>query len=95
MLVKASPHTLFCMKSSSRTVCLLKSYAIDLEFSKNKFIIVQTKPEQVLRSNQIDILLNTLQVNVIPYDYFSGPMNDAKSVLQLYGNDAFLIKTIQ
>ena len=66
-----------------------------VQLSKNKFIIVQTKPEQVLRSNQIDILLNTLQVNVIPYDYFSGPMNDAKSVLQLYGNDAFLIKTIQ
>lgn len=66
-----------------------------VQLSKNKFIIVQTKPEQVLTQNQIDILLNTLQVNVIPYDYFSGPINDAKAILQLYGSDAFLIKTIQ
>jgi hypothetical protein len=66
-----------------------------VQLHKNKFVIVQTKPEQVLTTNQTDILLNTLQVNVIPYDYFSGSAENAKSILQLYGNDAFLIKTIQ
>jgi len=66
-----------------------------VQLHKNKFIIVQTKPEQVLTNQQMNILLNTLQVNVIPYDYFNSSIDFAKSVIQLYGNDAFLIKKLQ
>jgi len=66
-----------------------------VQLYKNKFIIVKPKPDQILTKQQMDILLNTLQVNVIPYDYFNSPIDFAKSVLQLYGNDAFLIKQLQ
>lgn len=79
------------------TLLKLKDKDIDkfVQLHKNKFIIAKQKPEQVLVQKDMEKLLNSIQVNVIPYDYFYGSLDSAKPVLQLYGNDAFLIKQLQ
>lgn len=51
---------------------------------KNQFIIMKDEPSNVLNPAEVGFLLNTLGVNIVPYDYMNTPLADAKNVKNLY-----------
>jgi hypothetical protein len=60
---------------------------------KNKFIIVKTHNSKNPTIDQVNKLLNTFNVNIVLYDYFSSSINDSRSVISLYGNTTYKIKS--
>lgn len=62
-----------------------------LEKHKNKFILVKDEPMNILNPAQVNILLNTFGVNVVPYDFFNSELNDAKNVKKQY-NGSWKVK---
>ena len=62
-----------------------------LEKHKNKFILVKDEPMNILNPAQVNILLNTFGVNVVPYDFFNSELKDAKNVKKQY-NGSWKVK---
>jgi hypothetical protein len=60
---------------------------------KTKFVIVKPQNDQLLNKEQINILLNKLNVNVVPHDYFSDTPENAVSIIQLY-NSSYKLKSV-
>jgi hypothetical protein len=58
---------------------------------KNKFIIMKNEPSNVLNPAEVGFLLNTLGVNIVPYDYINTPLADARNVKTIY-NGSFRMK---
>lgn len=58
---------------------------------KEKFILLKDEPNNFLNPAQVDILLNTFGVNVLPFDYFNSKLEDAKEVKKIY-NSSWKIK---
>ena len=58
---------------------------------KNNFIIMKDEPSNVLNPAEVGFLLNTLGVNIVPYDYINTPLADAKNVKTIY-NGSFRMK---
>uniref|UniRef100_A0A6C0IF88 Uncharacterized protein n=1 Tax=viral metagenome TaxID=1070528 RepID=A0A6C0IF88_9ZZZZ len=58
---------------------------------KNNFIIMKDEPTNVLNPAEVGFLLNTLGVNIVPYDYINTPLADARNVKTIY-NGSFRMK---
>jgi len=61
---------------------------------KDKFVIVKSKNDQNITPENMDFLLNTLNVNVIPYDYYSVNDSSAIQTFGLYNNSSYKLKTV-
>ena len=62
------------------------------QINKDKFIIIKSHNSKNPSIEQMDLLLNTFNVNIVLYDYFSESFDDAKNIISLYGNTTYKIK---
>lgn len=58
---------------------------------KNKFIIMKDEPSNLLNPAEVGFLLNTLGINIVPYDYINTPLAEARNVKNIY-NGSFRMK---
>jgi len=66
-----------------------------IQIHKDQFIIVKPSNDTHPSKDEVDILLNTLNVNIILYDYFSVDVNTSKDIISLYGNTTYKTKSQQ
>ena len=45
---------------------------------------MKDEPTNVLNPAEVGLLLNTLGVNIVPYDYINTPLADARNVKNIY-----------
>lgn len=59
---------------------------------KQRFVIAMTDPYKNPTSEDLDYLLNTLGVNMVPLDIFSDDLDSTKALLRVYENKSFRSK---
>ena len=63
-----------------------------VDIHRNKFVIVKPRSQQNLSPEQVNILLNTIKVNLVLHDYFSDGLDNSKAIFKLYDNSCYNIK---